>query len=298
MEYSYIRNIAQENQHFYGWGYIINEYIKQTKLCPEGVVLDTWVDQRNNTSQLKLLTQNKWVGILHATPKAPSSNYNYNLGRFINSDNFKLSKHNCIYLITTSEHSKKHLTSITDLPVKVLLHPKPDTGNYFDIDYYISKPIIRHSGFHARNIDRFLSFKTGLQKIIYSDREIYNSTYLDALKVNTSDVIFKSKYLNNYNYIKIFTRTIGYNYFNDCSASNSILEHIMTRTPLIVNRIPPVEEYLGKDYPLYLDRINGNVDKHLQDKDFLNDVSTYLHIISNRKEFSLEYFNNFLNELV
>ena len=294
MNYSYIRNIASITDHYFGWGYIVQQLQNKCKLDPNGIVLDTWVDQRNDFEQLELLTNNKWIGILHATPTKLN---NYCLDRFIDSKNYKLSKDNCICLITTSEHSRRHLKNITDSPVKVLLHPKPDTGHYFDLDYYIHNPSIRHSGFYARNINSFINFETSINKIIYSDRENRNRAYIDLLKDNKSNVFFESKYFENSEYIDIFTNSVGYSCYIDCSASTSILEHIMTRTPLIVNRIPPVEEYLGKEYPLFLDCIKGEIDKLLLDRKFLMDVSQYLEINSKRKEFTLEYFNNFLNTL-
>lgn len=292
MRYSFIRNITDPNQHFYGWGYIVNQFTKKTKLYKDGIVLDTWVDQRNDRKQLELLTNNKWIGVLHATP---SKINNYFLDRFIYSENYRLSKDTCLSLITTSEHSKKHLESLTDSPVRVLLHPKPDTGHYFDLDYYLANPSIRHSGFYARNINNFLNFKTNIDKIIYSDRENRDIIYTSALKKNESRVFYKSKYLKDLNYIDLFTKSIGYSFFDDCSASNSILEHIMSHTPLVVNRIPPVEEYLGKDYPLFLDCINDDNDKLLLDRNFIKNVSQYLKVISKRKEFTLNYFNNYLH---
>lgn len=295
MKYSYIRNIANIKEHYFGWGYVVQQLISNTKLDPNGIVLDTWVDQKNDKEQLEILTGNKWIGILHATP---SKINNYSLDSFIDSEVFELSKDNCLFLITTSEHSKNHLSSLTDLPVRVLLFPKPDTGHYFNLDYYLSNPSIRHSGFYARNIKNFINFKTNIGKIIYSDREYRNHYYTKSLKGSESNVLFKSKYFEHSDYINIFTKSVGFSFYDDCSASTSILEHIMTHTPLIVNRIPPIEEYLGKGYPMYIDCINGKQDKLLLDRKFLNDVCEYLKIISKRKEFTLKYFIQYFKDLI
>ena len=294
MNFSYIRNIANTKQHYYGWGHIIKQFINSTKLLNDGVVLDTWVDQKNDKQQLDLISNNLWIGILHATP---SNINNYSLRNFINSDNFKLSKKNCQCLITTSEHSKKHLKSLTDLPVKVLLHPKPNTGHCFDLDYYLANPSIRHSGFYARNIINFIKFDTNIRKVIYSDRENRNNVYNKTLNSNSHSIIYKSQYLENSDYIHLLTTSIGFSFFDDCSASNSILEHIMTHTPLIINRIPPIEEYLGRDYPLFIDCLDGKNDKLLLDINFIKDVSQYLEQVSKREEFSIDYFNNYLHTL-
>jgi hypothetical protein len=43
------------------------------------------------------------------------------------------------------------------------------------------------------------------------------------------------------------------------SASNVVVECIARSTPIITSRIPPVIEYLGADYPLYLDAIDPDL---------------------------------------
>ncbi len=42
----------------------------------------------------------------------------------------------------------------------------------------------------------------------------------------------------------------------DASVNNTVLECIARSTPLIVNRHPAVEEYLGVDYPLFYESLD------------------------------------------
>ena len=49
----------------------------------------------------------------------------------------------------------------------------------------------------------------------------------------------------------------------DAGAVNTVIECIVRNTPLVVNRIPPVEEYLGSDYPLYFDVKKDDISKVL-----------------------------------
>jgi hypothetical protein len=39
------------------------------------------------------------------------------------------------------------------------------------------------------------------------------------------------------------------------SANNTVVECIVRHTPIVVNRLPALEEYLGKDYPLFYDNL-------------------------------------------
>ena len=41
----------------------------------------------------------------------------------------------------------------------------------------------------------------------------------------------------------------------EASAVNTLIECIMRHTPIVINRLPPIVELLGKDYPLYYDEI-------------------------------------------
>ncbi len=78
------------------------------------------------------------------------------------------------------------------------------------------------------------------------------------------------------------TLTLGENviFLNliDCSAVNTIIECIVRHTPLLVNPLPAVVEYLGEDYPLYYNDLNHaaqlliDEDKVLQAHCYLRDM--------------------------
>ena len=42
----------------------------------------------------------------------------------------------------------------------------------------------------------------------------------------------------------------------DAAANNTVLECILRRTPIIINKLPATVYYLGKDYPLFFNHIN------------------------------------------
>jgi hypothetical protein len=42
----------------------------------------------------------------------------------------------------------------------------------------------------------------------------------------------------------------------DASGVNTIIECIMRNTPIIINKLPAVVEYLGPNYPLYYDEVS------------------------------------------
>jgi hypothetical protein len=59
--------------------------------------------------------------------------------------------------------------------------------------------------------------------------------------------------LNNQEYDEMFSKSLIFIRLLDASAVNTIIEAIMRNTPILVNRLEAVREYLGERYPLYYD---------------------------------------------
>jgi hypothetical protein len=79
----------------------------------------------------------------------------------------------------------------------------------------------------------------------FPERTIYKT-----LNRYFSEIIFIS-YLPENQYWEILSNSCIFLNLIDCSASFLIMQCISHSIPLIVNRHPAVEEYLGKNYPLY-----------------------------------------------
>ncbi len=57
------------------------------------------------------------------------------------------------------------------------------------------------------------------------------------------------EHLHNDAYDDLLASSIVFLYLHDCSAVNTVLECIVRNTPIIVNRLPALEEILGTTYP-------------------------------------------------
>ena len=104
--------------------------------------------------------------------------------------------------------------------------------------------------------------------------EYKSKSQLTKLLINNNKTVTVHNYLENNDYLTLLTNNIIFCDYIDCSASNTIVECIATCTPIILNRLPAIVEYLGDDYPLYFDKIyNSETDSyHLTKQDL---VSTY-----------------------
>lgn len=66
--------------------------------------------------------------------------------------------------------------------------------------------------------------------------------------------------LSNEEYDELLSQNIVFLNLVDASAVNTVIECIVRHTPIIINRLPAVEEYLGTDYPLYYETFEEAID--------------------------------------
>lgn len=94
--------------------------------------------------------------------------------------------------------------------------------------------------------------------------------------------------VSNHQYDNILKSSVVFIKLVDASAVNTILECIVRNTPILVNRLPATEEYLGKDYPLFFDDLNEATNLL---SDIRNIKKAYKYLCKMSKEkFTIEYF--------
>jgi hypothetical protein len=171
-----------------------------------------------------------------------------------------------------------------------IYHPKFCGKYFFNIDSYFNNPQLNQSGFHSRNFLKFAEFDTQIDKIMYVDKE-WNNKYLNQYLSSVShNINIKNCFLNNMDYIHNLVSSIGFGYYNDVGASNCLLEHIVTNTPIIVNKHPAIVEYIGEEYPLFYEDIKYSPDKYLLDKKYITKCAHYLKERSKLDIFSIDKF--------
>jgi len=303
MKFSDIINPLGEGVHFYGWGYIINQLRKSIDFESTGLLIHSFVDCIFWPDKGRKLPNRDWIGFVHsAITGQPGRQEEYTLENLIKHPSFIASQDKCKALIVLTDHTRNYLRKQVNIPIFKIDHPKFYTGQTFDADRYISNPRLRHSGFELRDVAKFFTLKTSIVKDIYIGHMhnydlIKRELSYHAISPKQYGVNVVYKFLNNQQYSEQLISTIGFACYYDCSASNAVLEHIMSHSPLVVNRIPPIVEYLGEDYPMYYENISHNLDQYLLDKSFVQQTSDYLKQQSQRKEFTIDHFCEFVNEL-
>lgn len=94
-------------------------------------------------------------------------------------------------------------------------------------------------------------------------------------------------YLPNDEYDKVFSENVIFLNLVDASAANTIIECIVRNTPILINKLEPVVEYLGEDYPLYYENIN-EIEKILTIENVIK-AGEYLQK-KDKNFLSIEYF--------
>lgn len=118
--------------------------------------------------------------------------------------------------------------------------------------------------------------------VSYNKQALYN--HIDGLvkRVKTLGMV------DNDEYDDLLSRNVVFLNLVECSAANTIIECIIRDTPIILNRLPAVVEYLGEDYPLYYDKIDEIGDLLQDDK-----IREAHHYLSTRDKSTLS-IDNFL----
>jgi hypothetical protein len=98
--------------------------------------------------------------------------------------------------------------------------------------------------------------------------------------------------LSNDEYDELLSNNVVFLNLVDASACNTIIECIVRNTPILVNRLPAVVEYLGNDYPLYYNSFEEAYEI-LSDNDKL--LKAHKYLVNKDKTFlSIE---NFIDKL-
>ena len=103
---------------------------------------------------------------------------------------------------------------------------------------------------------------------------------------DTADTV---KYLSNEDYDSFLSKNIVFIYLYDASANNTVVECIARNTPLLINPLKPVKEYLGEDYPFYYNSLEEAASKACN-FDLIHKTHQFLLNHPIKKKLTGEYF--------
>jgi len=219
--------------------------------------------------------QNKWAGIIHCTQETPEYLNIINISHLFKNENFVNSLSNCLCIISLSNYVADYLKeqfSKLNIDIKIIVMPHPinvENIPKFDIHKFINNPDknIIQIGQQLRKISSIYLLKTNkhynkiwltgtknftkMKTLLKLELQYYN---IPVKNIKLNDVLMK--YTNTFEeYDELLTKNVVFVDLFDASANNTVLECIVRGTPIIINNVGGVSEYLGKNYPLYFENL-------------------------------------------
>jgi len=106
--------------------------------------------------------------------------------------------------------------------------------------------------------------------------------------------VLKTSHICDNDYNKIFNNKIIFLNLYSSTANNVIMECIKANNPIIINRLEPIEEYLGKEYPLFYDNLT-DVSTILENDELILKAFNYLKNMDKSK-FSMQMMIDSINK--
>ena len=306
--------------HRYGWNYAIHAL--KPLHNPDGVLFDGYLEnsfvwKNYRDGQAKVPYRRPWVGVLHNPPNMPAwFNYQDAPQSVMAQRDWQESMTCCVGLFCLSAYQAEWVRSQTNKPVSTLIHPTGKPNGLFDFDRFVANPKkkIVQLGWWLRRLNAIYQLPIAKGNLLgYEKIRLSNATSLEAEerikaweeKERVAEGIsFEPDYfdntgeqsrLSNADYDRLLAENIGFVALHDASANNAVIECIARATPILVNRLPAVVEYLGVDYPLYFDTLVEAAEK-LMDLHQVRAAHEYLKNCKVRPKLSAEYFRRSFQE--
>ena len=252
-----------------------------------------------------------WVGIIHNPQRMPAwFQYEQSPQELFAKETWKKSLDYCVGLFSLSEYHAQWLREQTGKPVSSLIHPTEIPEIQFDFSKFLANsekkivqlgwwlrkliaiyqlPISKNNPLNLEKIRLVPMFCEDADKqqeeIIEKEKTINNLTIEPIFLSNTREI----KHLSNMEYDRLLSENIAFLELYDSSANNAVIECIARATPLLINPLPAVVEYLGEDYPMYFNSLSEAAEKAV-DIALILETHNYLINSETRKKLSQEYF--------
>lgn len=218
----------------------------------------------------------------------------------------------CVGLFALSEYEAQWLRVQTGKPVSTLILPTEIPELQFNFEKFLNNshkkivqvgwwlrklhaiyqlPIPQNNSLKYEKIRLLpmysLYIEQEINTLMQIEKEIDQLQIEQSFYKNTTEVI----YMPNNEYDELLSENIVFLNLYDSSANNVVIECIARATPILINPLPAVVEYLGKDYPMYFNSLSEAAAKAL-DTSLILDTHNYLKTCETRSKLRADYFLN------
>lgn len=283
--------------HRSGWEYALNCLMPlHTK---NGIYVEGAIEiqfGREKKDYLKKY-QKGWIGFFHHPPDMPHF-YLRNLVPEIvlQTPEMQEALKTCYGVFCFSENHRQWLSNVLTVPVERVFHPTETPDIKFTPEKFFTNPHQRivQIGHWLRKVHSIYFLSTNLKRIIVHQDFPHVRDYFKiekeafGLQVDESSVE-KLPFLKNDDYDELLSENIVYLELHAAAVNNAIIECIVRNTPVLVNPLPAVIEYLGKDYPFYFSS-REEASRKSQNLSLIERTYEYLVKHQIKEKLTAEYF--------
>lgn len=197
-----------------------------------------------------------WVGILHVPFDAPEwFNRSVSPEDFFDTDLWRASRSACRGIITLAADLEADLRAHDpEIPVLSVRHPIEMDVKLFELAAYQARPRVVQVGDWLRKLQAIHRLRApGHERVMLLKN--HTSAFLDAEIAVFGDArdpqVAMPKLVPNDEYDDLLSSSVVMCLLYATAANNVVIECIARATPILINPLPAVVEYLGHDYPLY-----------------------------------------------
>jgi len=247
-----------------------------------------------------------WMGMFHNPPSIPPV---FNWARVspvdvLSSVEWRSSSRHLVAAFALSEYLADFLRHWLDVPVFVLRHPGVPPVVRFDTSTLLSEEPLRlvHVGWWLRDFAAFRAIRANPRSVRKYElamdsnwvRRIRSSQLHEAgLDEAEGDITYIAR-LADEQYDQLLASSVVFMNLIDSSANNAVVECVRASTPLLINRTPGAQEYLGREYPLFYSTI-AEAELILADRERVRAANHYLERLDSTGVYEKETFKRALN---
>lgn len=267
-----------------------------------------------------------WIGIFHHPASVPSYAAGQRVSDILSNSHFRASQPHIKGAITMATDVAVELGRLLHVPILCTPHPTGFEFPQFRFEDWAAAPQVAHVGWFLRNQDLLFQTElpSGYRALLVKSPGAHNhddwaqqkqrrghvppqalkrpsnipvrrhattQPALDAaILVNRpirNPFVERLGPLTPAEYDTLLARSVVAVEFHACAASSTLMDCVARATPILVNPLPSVVEYLGPDYPLYF--THPNEFRSLLQPQRVHDAHIYLTKL-NRERFSISLF--------
>lgn len=231
-------------------------------------------EQCDNVSEFMKLPQlssksiitRDYIGFWHNPPNVPEwFDFEHSPQMILDRDHFRSSLKYCRGIITMSEYLAEWLQERlpSDIPVWSVPHPTDIPEKLWDPNGFLENKdkYVIQLGWWLRCPSFIYNIKVNCNVFkkmwLFGNVRAFEMLQKECIIQKTNDDIDLTRVvvasLENWEYDDVLSKNVVATKMYDSSVNNAIIECIVRNTPILVNRLRPAEEYLGKEYPFFFD---------------------------------------------